>query len=50
MLYFNSTNRYSVMIEVNKKRYMDEHTLEKKDGFDRLKADLQSLYTILLKQ
>ncbi len=28
---------------------MDEHTLEKKDGFDRLKADIQSLYTILLK-
>ena len=41
---------HSVMIEVNKKRYMDEHTLEKKDGFDRLKADIQSLYTILLKQ
>lgn len=41
---------HSVMIEVNKKRYMDEHTLEKNDGFDRLKADIQSLYTILLKQ
>lgn len=41
---------HSVMIEVNKKLYMDEHTLEKKDGFDRLKADIQSLYTFLLKQ
>ena len=40
----------SLMIEVNKKLYMDEQTLEKKEGFTRLKNDIQSLYEILLKQ
>ena len=39
----------SVMIEVNKKLYMDEHTLEKNEGFNRLKDDIQSLYEVLLK-
>ena len=43
------TEYNSVMIEVNKKLYMDEHTLEKNEGFNRLKDDIQSLYEILLK-
>ena len=42
---------HSVMIEVNKKLYMDEHTLEKKtEGFTKLKQEIQSLYNILLKE
>lgn len=39
----------SVMIEVNKRLYMDEHTLEKAEGFEKLKQDIQSLYGTLLK-
>lgn len=38
---------HSVMIEVNKRLYMDEHTLEKTDGFYRLKDDIQALYEML---
>ena len=46
---FNVPIRYhSVMIEVNKRLYMDEKTLEKTDGFLKLKEALCSLYTILL--
>lgn len=41
---------HSVMIEVNKRLYMDEQTLEKTDGFDQLKADIQSLYEKLLQR
>lgn len=40
---------HSVMIEINKRVYMDEHTLEKTEGFERLKHDIHSLYMILLK-
>lgn len=36
------------MIEVNKRLYMDEKTLEKTDGFLKLKEALCSLYRILL--
>ena len=39
---------HSVMIEVNKRLYMNELTLEKTEGFERLRHDIQSLYTILL--
>jgi len=39
---------HSVMIEVNKSLYMDEKTLAKTDGFDRLHHDLQDLYASLL--
>ncbi len=39
---------HSLMIEVNKCLYMNEQTLEKTDGFDQLKADIQSLYEKLL--
>ena len=39
---------HSVMIEVNKRLYMDESTLEKTDGFEKLQTDIQSLYDKLL--
>ena len=39
----------SFMIEVNKRLYMNEGTLDKTDGFMRLKDDIQSLYVKLLK-
>ena len=39
----------SVMIEVNKRLYMDENTLEKSEGFEKPKQDIQSLYEVLLK-
>ena len=39
---------HSVMIEVNKKLYMNEQTLEKTEGFERLKQDIQTLYTDVL--
>lgn len=35
---------HSVMIEVNKQLYMNEQTLEKTNGFEQLKANIQSLY------
>lgn len=44
------TEYNSVMIEVNKRLYMDEHTLEKKEEFIKLKGDIQSLYKILIKK
>lgn len=39
---------HSVMIEINKRLYMNEETLEKSNGFCRLKKDLESLYKLLL--
>ena len=39
---------HSIMIEVNKRLYMDEQTLEKTEGFVKLRQDIQSLYHILL--
>ena len=39
---------HTVMIEVNKRLYMNEQTLEKTEGFKRLKQDIQSLYNALL--
>lgn len=39
---------HSVMIEVNKRLYMDEYTLEKTEGFQRLNRDIQGLYSILI--
>lgn len=41
---------HSVMIEVNKRLYMNEDTLEKTDGFEKIKNDIQSLYCQLLKK
>ena len=43
------TDYHSVMIEVNKRLYMDEETLAKTDGFDRLRDDIQSVYGLLHK-
>ncbi len=43
------TKYHSVMIEVNKRIYMNEQTLEKNDGFEQLKHDIQLLYNQLLK-
>ena len=40
---------HSVMIEINKRLYMDEHTLEKTEGFEKLARIIQSLYALLLK-
>ena len=39
---------HSVMIEVNKRLYMNEQTLEKTEGFEKLKNAIQSLYDLLL--
>ena len=38
---------HSLMIEVNKRLYMDERTLSKAEGFARLRSDLQELYPLL---
>ena len=40
--------RHSVQVEVNRKLYMNEQTLELNEGFDRLKADLRRLAETLL--
>ena len=41
---------HSVMIEVNKRLYMNEETLEKSDNFARLHQTIESLYDKLLKK
>jgi N-formylglutamate deformylase len=41
--------RHSVQLEVNRKLYMDEHTLKMHDGFAPLQSSLQSLVQMLLK-
>lgn len=40
--------RHSIQLEINRKLYMSEHTLEISDGFAPLKASLQSLVQLLL--
>jgi N-formylglutamate deformylase len=40
--------RHSVQVEVNRKLYMDEKTLELRAGFDGLKANLRTLVEVLL--
>ena len=40
---------HSVMIEVNKRLYMDEESLEKTSGFHRLRKDIQGVFGILRK-
>ena len=40
---------HSAMIEVNKRLYMDELTLEKTEGFNKLQQEIRLLYGILLK-
>lgn len=40
---------HSAMIEVNKRLYMDELTLEKTEGFNKLQQEIRLLYGILIK-
>ena len=40
---------HSVMIEVNKRLYMNEQTLEKTEGFNKLMQDIELLYDMILK-
>lgn len=42
-------NYHSLMIEVSKRLYMNEETLEKTENFAQLQSDLQALYPLLLK-
>jgi N-formylglutamate deformylase len=41
-------HRHSLQIEINRKLYMDEHSLAVHDGFEPLKASLRSLVELLL--
>ena len=46
---FNAPVEYhSFMIEVNKRLYMNEQSIEKSDGFSKLSNDIQSLYKLLI--
>lgn len=48
---FNTPASYeSVMIEVNKRLYMDEETLEKTEGFQVLHRQILDLYKKVLKK
>jgi len=40
--------RHSIQIEINRKLYMDETTLQLAPGHEQLKAGLRSLATMLL--
>lgn len=42
-------HRHSIQLEINRKLYMDEATLEITPGFEALKAHLRSLVSLLLK-
>ena len=39
---------HSIMIEINKRLYMNEQTLDKTEGFEKLKNEIQTLYSVLL--
>jgi N-formylglutamate deformylase len=41
-------HRHSLQIEINRKLYMDEHSLALHDGFEPLKASLRSMVELLL--
>lgn len=41
--------RHSIQVEVNRKLYMDEATLELHAGFDKLRQDLRALVDLLLR-
>jgi N-formylglutamate deformylase len=41
-------HRHSLQIEINRKLYMDEHSLALHDGFEPLQASLRSLVELLL--
>ena len=40
-------NRHSLQIEVNRRLYMDETTLEPNDGYARLERDLERLLSVV---
>lgn len=42
-------HRHSIQLEINRKLYMNEDTLEPTDGFDKLQRDLRSLVDWLLR-
>jgi len=44
-----AAHRHSIQLEINRKLYMNEETLELTAGFDTLKAHLRSLVELLLK-
>ncbi len=44
-----ATDYHTLMIEINKRCYMNEETLERTAGFDKLHNELQSLYILLLR-
>jgi N-formylglutamate deformylase len=41
-------HRHSIQVEINRRLYMDERTLEPHEGFEPLKRDLRSLVEMLL--
>ena len=41
--------RHSLQLEINRKLYMDEHSLEPNEGFEPLKRSLRSLVELLLR-
>lgn len=41
-------HRHSIQVEVNRKLYMNEQTLQTHEGFDRLKADMRAMVEWLL--
>jgi len=43
-----ASHRHSIQLEINRKLYMDEQTLQTHEGFDVLRAHLRSLVTQLL--
>jgi N-formylglutamate deformylase len=40
--------RHSIQVEINRRLYMDEHSLEPHEGMERLRADLRRMVTSLL--
>ena len=41
-------HRHGIQVEVNRRLYMDEGSLEPTVGFDKLRTDLKALVTMLL--
>jgi N-formylglutamate deformylase len=44
-----SHDRHSIQVEINRRLYMDEATLELHEGFDKLKRDLRTMVELLLR-
>jgi N-formylglutamate amidohydrolase len=45
-----AAGRHSLQIEINKRLYMDESTLEKSPGFRRLQKDLGELLRVVVRE